>query len=382
MKKKALYFLISLLIAALFTITGCDQIPLGAAAEGIATKPMVWKANTKTPVLLAPDTDANLNFGISVATDGTYAVVGAEGYNNYQGAAYIYKLESGRWNYKQTITAGDAVNGDSFGHSVAISDPYIVVGAYLKSSQTGAVYVFERNVETWSAINNGDNGKINPIVAIDSGGRWGSSVAISGKYLLAGAPLDKGTGTAHVFEQDEFGTWNNKTMTGATPASAANYGAAVTINSNFAAVGAPVDDDTGNENYGAVYIFMVSGNTWNIVEKYLANDPATNGRFGTSISLTGNICLIGTRAQNASYIFQWNGSIWDQTDKITGSTSISGDQFGYAVGFNGSFAFVGANLDDDAVSDSGSSFVFSINSSGLGTETDIFHAPTPVNGRV
>ena len=112
---------------------------------------------------------------------------------------------------KKKLLASDAAYYDSFGQSVAISGHYAIVGAYGDNYATGSVYIFEINSDgTW---NQNQNAKI---TADDAGysDNFGYSVAISGNYVIVGAPsnddVPNSSGSAYIFERGANGTWQEK----------------------------------------------------------------------------------------------------------------------------------------------------------------------------
>jgi len=128
-----------------------------------------------------------------------------------EGAAYIYyKYQGGgdNWGQIKKIVADERSDNDSFGWSVSISGDYIVVGAYQKSAtlddnSEGAAYIFYRDPYNYSNQWN----EVKKIVASDleSNANFGWSVAISEDYVISGAyrknepPGDDGEGAAYVF---------------------------------------------------------------------------------------------------------------------------------------------------------------------------------------
>ena len=90
----------------------------------------VWTQQQK---LVAPDGAARDDFGFSVAISGETVVVGASRDDGAacenQGAAYVFVRSGGVWTLQQKLVAPDAVAGDGFGFSVAISGETVVVGA-------------------------------------------------------------------------------------------------------------------------------------------------------------------------------------------------------------------------------------------------------------
>jgi hypothetical protein len=101
-------------------------------------------------------------FGVSVATDGIRALVGADksasvGSTNQdidQGAVYFYEQAGTSWNQKAELVASDGTAADGFGTSVSMSGTAAVIGAPEHTidgvTQSGAAYVFTRLGETWS----------------------------------------------------------------------------------------------------------------------------------------------------------------------------------------------------------------------------------------
>ena len=114
-------------------------------------------------------------------------VVGAYTKNSNTGAAYIFERNQGgaeNWGQVQKLTASDAAVNDQFGRSVAIDVDTVVVGAWLKNSNAGAAYIFERNqggAENW--------GQVKKLTASDAaaGDDFGSSVSINADTVVVGA---------------------------------------------------------------------------------------------------------------------------------------------------------------------------------------------------
>lgn len=109
-----------------------------------------------------------------------------------------------QWTQSARLTASHGQNYDSFATSVAISGKTIVVGAPETTvggtyAAQGAAYVFVKGPSGWSQTSEltASDGKANDVL--------GSSVAISGTTIVAGAPTtpstlfgDSGAGAAYV----------------------------------------------------------------------------------------------------------------------------------------------------------------------------------------
>ena len=86
-------------------------------------------------------------FGECVALDEDFAVVGAP----LASVAKVFVRVNDEWQLEEILTANDAVEGNYFGRSVAISGDLIVVGSakHEASLLSGAAYVFRRDDNGW-----------------------------------------------------------------------------------------------------------------------------------------------------------------------------------------------------------------------------------------
>jgi T5SS/PEP-CTERM-associated repeat protein len=178
-----------------------------------------WSFQTR---LAASNADANDRFGDAVALSGDTIVVGAtsedgnatgvngDGSNNAatgSGAAYVFVRSGTTWTQQAYLKASNTGTGDSFGESVAVSADTVVVGAPFEDSNatgvngdgannlsesSGAAYVYARNGTTWSfqAYLKASNTEVTSPPPGFVQDRFGSSVAVSGDFMIAGAPFE------------------------------------------------------------------------------------------------------------------------------------------------------------------------------------------------
>jgi len=128
-----------------------------------------------------------------------------------------------------------------------------------------------------------------------------------------------------------------------------SFGTSVATNGDFALVGAPYEDENGN-NAGAVYFYEQLNNQWSESAKVLAPDGETGDVFGGSVDMIDDLAIIGARGDDligASYIYRLSGSSWNLESKITPSDGSSGDNFGHTVAIFGDRAVVGATNSGD-----------------------------------
>jgi hypothetical protein len=181
---------------------------------------------------------------------------------------------------------------------------------------------------------------------------FGHSVCISGHYAVVGAPYDddKGnnSGSAYIFKRDGI-SWSQQTkIIGLDTASGNEFGYSVCISGDWVIVGAPYDDDRGIDS-GSAYIFRRSDTEWVQQSKLTASDGASEDLFGKAVSISGDYAIVGAQyssgdeeACGAAYIFKWDGESWMQETKLTASDANAYDQFGCSVSISGQLAIVGS----------------------------------------
>ena len=329
--------------------------------------PSAWQQDQQDK-LLASDGAVDDEFGCSVSVSNDYAIVGAyeddvSGTNS--GSAYIFtpnNVNCGDWDQLAKLTASDGAVDDSFGQSVSISGNYAIVGAYRdddSGSNSGSAYIFYYDGASWS--------QQAKLLADDgAAANWfGFSVSISGDYAIVGAYLDNDngsfSGSAYIFHRDGTSWSQQAKLTASDGVTNDVFGFSVSVNGDFAILGAYNDDDNGT-NSGSAYIFKRSGTTWYEQYKLTASDAAASDHFGISVSISGDYAIVGANwddaASGSAYIFYYDGTNWSQQAKLTASDGAANDYFGRSVSITGNYAIVGAHYDDDNGTDSGSAYLF------------------------
>jgi hypothetical protein len=326
--------------------------------EVVNARPQAWLQES---YLKAVNLDSNDFYGYSVAVSGDTMVVGtyAEHSNQtsitnglgassdnsatFAGAVYVYRLVNGSWSQEAYIKAPNAESGDNFGISVAIHGDTLVVGAMSEDSSqssitngpgasadnsavsAGAAYVFKRTGSTWAeeAYLKASNAQ--------AGDNFGMSVGISGDTIVVGAYLEDS---------------NQTSVYNATPGSI----------------------DNSAINSGAAYIFKRTGTTW-VEEAYLkATNSEAGDNFGSSVAISDNTVVVGSRLEDSSqsyisngtissadnsfsgagaaYVFKRTGSTWTQEAYLKASNADVDDNFGASVAISGETIVVGAKLED------------------------------------
>ena len=153
-------------------------------------------------------------------------------------------------------------------------------------------------------------------------------------------------------------------LTASDAAEGDQFGRRVSVSGDLAIVGARRDDDAGGES-GSAYIFRRTGTNWSEEAKLTASDPAAGDFFGFSVSISGDLAIVGApfdddagNQSGSAYVFRRTGTSWSQEAKLTATEAAADDQFGVSVSISGDLAVVGAFGDDDAGSTSGAAYIF------------------------
>jgi len=175
-------------------------------------------------------------------------------------------------------------------------------------------------------------------------GSFGQSVSISGDWALVGAAEDSkgssGLGAAYLYHWDGE-VWQESAKLQASDGSAGDgFGRVVSISGDVALIGAPFDDDHGTSS-GAAYLFRFDGSQWQEEAKVTATDGAPFDRFGLVLSISGDVALVGAPFNGAGsvYIFRFDGESWQEEPVL----SNQGGFFARSVSLNGNVALIGTN---------------------------------------
>ncbi|MBI3986478.1 MAG: choice-of-anchor D domain-containing protein, partial [Lentisphaerae bacterium] len=299
------------------------------------------------------------------------------------GSAYVYERDAGgpnAWGQVAKLTASDGAAADNFGCSVSVAGDVALVGAFGDDSRKGSAYMFERNAGGTNAW-----GQVAKLTAADGAVNdcFGVSVSVAGDVALVGAPWDDDLGTnsgsAYVFERNAGGTnaWGQVAkLTAADGTESNEFGISVSVAGDVALVGAFGDDSFK----GSAYVFERNAggtNAWGQVAKLIASDGAAGDYLGVSVSVAGNLALVGASFDDdlgsesgSAYVYERNAggtNAWGQVRKLTASDGVAGDYFGWSVSVAGDVALVGAYRDDNlgAIgSDFGSVYVYERNAGG------------------
>ena len=271
-----------------------------------------------------------------------------------------------RQEVKKLIATSDWGSNDYFGKSVATNGDTVVIGAHYDDDtgeNSGSVYLFQRN------LGGSDNwGQLKKLTATDgqANDHFGCSVAIGYGNIVVGADSDDinsefNAGSAYIFDQNSGGSnnWGQiKKLIADDGATDDEFGSAVAIYRDHIVIGAPNDNDKG-EDSGSAYLFqrnLGGSDNWGQLKKIIPDDLKTLNYFGSSVAISGLLIVIGAYGQDvgaevqagSAYIF-WRDSggvdNWGQVKKLIAEDGAAYDEFGNSVAIFSDTVVIGALAD-------------------------------------
>lgn len=241
------------------------------------------------------------------------------------------------------------MTNENFGYSVAISGNKLVVGAPGSGNTTGGrVYTFTLNGGEWIADSQ-------PLILplLNPGDEFGAAVDIEGETLAVGAPKydvspSINNGAVFIFTRSGNSWSLQDTLinpvedyTGDTRRTD-EFGVALDLDANKIIVGAPNDRTGISSISGSATVFQM-GNPWTHVGQKLIGSQAF-GNFGGSVSISNDRVIVSCSTCNSNgtiSFYHLTGLSWQP--KLTNYT-INGtaSSFGKSVSLDGNWAVVGS----------------------------------------
>jgi len=203
------------------------------------------------------------------------------------------------------------------------------------------------------------------LVATDgsNSNEFGYSVDIFGNTSIMGA-RNTGPGSAYIFQRPSSSSTDWIQTSKIVPSDGVafdEFGASVSLSGNVAIVGS-AQHGAGGSHTGSAYIYLHTGNNqqWSEVARLHATDLQQNAFFGNSVVVHGNTAVVGAYKADgnagAVYVFQsvtGDGSNWTRVAKIPAPAGAAG--FGAKVDFDGNSLLIGAST---SASDFGSAYLY------------------------
>lgn len=271
---------------------------------------------------LASPAQAQIGYGSTVEINDGEIIVGEPGNQVDSGYVYLYRLLNGEWVEAASIVASDAREGDGFGTAIVAEGDMMLISAV--SQDRSLIYMFRREEGEWQEV-----GTLSPSGEGDHAG-FGSSISFSASdnTLIVGADqAEDGWGAAYVYRWEDDAWQQQARLVGergeiaeheaalaeaeeaaesgeaaeadeaaeaekgddeVPSPTAEQFGAAVTMQGNWAFVGAP----GSYQNAGRVYAFLNGDDGWERVATYDYSVPGDT--FGASLEIGDGLLAIGS----------------------------------------------------------------------------------------
>lgn len=248
------------------------------------------------------------------------------------------------WRQENTVDAGSNAGADySFGgdvnnlpnHAVAVDGEWAIIGSTNDGgSSAGAVYLFQHGTSGWI--------RRARLVASDQANfaGYGTAVAISGNYAVVGAPYADVTGdpgiegAAYVLKWDGSSWAEIKELKSNSTLNSENFGAAVAIGGDYIAVG----DPAYQTNQGKIEFFykdQLGPEMWGFTGATTAPSPASSDKFGGALAMDGGLLAVGARGRasgrGGALVYTRSGVTWSYTAELTSSKATALSGIGYSV---------------------------------------------------
>ena len=358
-------------------VIGASNDNLGAGAAWIFTRGNgVWSQQGNKLVGTGAVGAAHQGFSVAISADGNTAIVGGNTDDSRAGSAWVFARSGSVWSQQGPKLVGTgAIGGAQQGTSVAISadGSTAIVGGEGDNEYAGAAWVFTRTGGVWSQQGS-------KLTATDAAVSYqGHSVAISadGNTAIVGASgADDNAGAAWIFTRIGW-MWSQQgdKLIGTGNAGRASQGTSVALSGdgNTALIGGPNDNSGG----GAAWVFTRSNGVWAQQGDKLVGRNAAGALqqgFSVAISADGETAIIGGPfavpdtcpswslciglGYGAAWVFSRSGGLWSEVDKLvgTGATASAGQGMSVAISADGNTALVGGPGDGDH----GAAWVFSV----------------------
>lgn len=314
-------------------------------------------------------------FASSLALQGNLLVIAAgresfDEFNTQVGAAYIYELNSNSqlFEFSQRITASDAGNTTLFGShitSLVIHNGKILVGAQGHNNWVGAAYLFEKVNNQWTETHKFENPE-----AIEWG-NFGVSVAMHDNLVAIGANgADDGKGTVYLFE-NQNNQWQFLQALQASDLQSNNYfGTSISLNSNEIIVGAYAEG-ASDPSQAAVYSFIKNDNSWIENQKISSYSSDEHTYFGWICQLQNDYLFISSPHiyginPGKILLYKKQQNQWELLHTIEPYDEHAEDFFGWHLAIHENTLVVGSPRDDfdengqNEINDAGAIYVFDV----------------------
>jgi hypothetical protein len=336
--------------------------------------PGAWGERARlTPADIAPQAFFGLR---RVALEGDIAVVR----RNWDpltldGSLYVFERDLGgphAWGQRTKLDGGGATNSTLAGSAFALDGDRLAVWLLggTPGASFGRIAIFERHLG--GANQWGLRLRFALPDAPVSSATWFTSLALDGDRLAVGtaAPYER----VHLFERNLGGAdaWGHaQTILAPSPVDT-DFGWSVALASELLFVGAPLTFVPGASQSGAVQQFErnTTSGLFELVRQLAPNAPIGDARFGASLALNSNRCVVGAPGDDefgaqtgSAWVFERDvggTGAWGLRARVLASDASSFDNFGASLALDGATFLSGAPTRSGPGPNAGSLYVLEV----------------------
>jgi hypothetical protein len=306
------------------------------------------------------------DFGASSAMDNIseIIVIGAPAWSNVTlpGSIHIYEATDTSINYITSIDGPSIGSGFGSAVSIDIGGDKIAVTA----NSISEVHIYTTNDQYWENYST-------QVISKPGVEKFGHSISIAyenSNVLCIGSPSENNvyvyndttlvytdTNPTDVFNYANVlveSAYTGNKIISSHPTEIGRFGRSVSISGDYAIVGALGENPNDISRAGSAYIYKRNGDTWTEQTKLVAGDPGQSDNFGYSVAISGDYAIVGAYQEDpndisgagSAYIFKRNGDTWTQQTKLVADDKQQSDLFGWSVAIDGDYAIVGARGED------------------------------------
>lgn len=294
-------------------------------------------AEAQEPIIIYPTSLANgIGFGKDIMAFGNVTAIWSRAPDSndiYRDAVYVFRKNGENWIEEGRLMDTTILVSQCFGTRMAGYGEYILIGDSCDDEfgeNAGSVFVFKYENGSWIR-----KVKLSPSDSMPQQGC--GSVALYENYAIVGCATEnidgeESAGSAYIYKR-EGEDWIEQTkLIPPDPSWAAKFGLNVSINEDYAFVGAPDSENTEGDRIGAAYVYKREGEDWTLQTRLTASDAMDNDGFARVIG-TSDTLVVGTTkgiGQNtyykgAAYIFVRQGEEWQEIEKLIPQDDIDDD---------------------------------------------------------
>lgn len=339
-------------------------------------------AQACTAQVLPSDGAAGDEFGDAVSVANAVVIVGAFR-DDSVGSAYVYRLINSDWTQEQKLQPATPFPSGWFGAAVSMGSDVVLVGAPEATTSSGfasgVVYSYSFNGATWT------NETLIAPSGVAADDEFGMAISISGQVAAIGAPFGGNSnptkkGAVYLFRWDGSSWTEEQKLSNAQGIWSDRFGVSVALDGNVLVVGESSDDVWGTDS-GSAYVYRYDGVSWQFEQQLTASDGASFDMFGRSVALSGDVIVSGAYSHDplqmtnagAAYVYRFNGTSWQQEQKLVASDAEATDFFGLSVDVDGNSLVVGAHSDNNQLGlGAGSVYPFTFDGSSWSEDEKLF----------